>query len=393
MKPLLVIAMLAIVSALRAGAQEQQGGGGFHKPAWLEWWFDKEDGYMDMSGFLELPYGFFPMVMPVTEPSIGYGAAFVPVFIKLPEDGKGHPTMGAAGVMETNNGSRAVLAGYSRYFDDDKWHVFGGGADASLNLDFYGLGGVKTPSGDPLEYNLDMAGGLIGADRKIGQTPWRAGLRYFYGEITPSVFGGSDRLEIRHPDFIRDFGKFDPSSTVSSIQMSVNMDTRDNTFTPTKGIFTEFDVTVNAEAIGGSTDYQLLDWTGLWYHPLVAGCLFLGLRGDVSQSFGDVPFYRRPYVKLRGAPAMAYQGAGLASTEAELRWQFLPRWSLVGFAGGGITWPGDHPFEETETTFTGGAGFRYLIARRHGLHAGVDIAYGEEGPAVYIQFGSGWFRP
>ena len=36
--------------------------------------------------------------------------------------------------------------------------------------------------------------------------------------------------------------------------------------------------------------------------------LFLGLRADGAASFGDVPFYLRPFVSLRGAPIMQYQG-------------------------------------------------------------------------------------
>jgi hypothetical protein len=35
-------------------------------------------------------------------------------------------------------------------------------------------------------------------------------------------------------------------------------------------------------------------------------------------------------------------------------------------------------------------GFRYLIARLLGIHAGLDVARGPEGNAVYIQVGSPW---
>jgi len=38
-------------------------------------------------------------------------------------------------------------------------------------------------------------------------------------------------------------------------------------------------------------------------------------------------------------------------------------------------------------------GFRYLIAREHGLHMGVDLARGPDGWAVYVVFGSAWLRP
>ena len=39
-----------------------------------------------------------------------------------------------------------------------------------------------------------------------------------------------------------------------------------------------------------------------------------------------------------------------------------------------------------------GGGFRYLVARRLGLKAGIDIARGPEEWAFYIQVGSAWLR-
>ena len=34
-----------------------------------------EDGWFDASSFLDEKYGFLPIVMPITEPAVGYGAA------------------------------------------------------------------------------------------------------------------------------------------------------------------------------------------------------------------------------------------------------------------------------------------------------------------------------
>ena len=34
-----------------------------------------EDGWLDVSGFLDEKYGFLPVVIPITEPAVGYGAA------------------------------------------------------------------------------------------------------------------------------------------------------------------------------------------------------------------------------------------------------------------------------------------------------------------------------
>jgi hypothetical protein len=110
-------------------------------------------------------------------------------------------------------------------------------------------------------------------------------------------------------------------------------------------------------------------------------------------SFGDMPFYLRPYVTLRGAPVLRYQGEHAAKVEAELRWQFWKRFSLVGFAGTGVAWNDLEGFEATQSVTTGGGGFRYELARRYKLHMGIDVAFGPDGPAFYVQFGSAWFRP
>jgi hypothetical protein len=61
----------------------------------------------------------------------------------------------------------------------------------------------------------------------------------------------------------------------------------------------------------------------------------LGVHADGAAIFGDAPFYLRPYITLRGAPIMRYQGDDVAQVEAELRWQFWNRFSAVGFAGFG----------------------------------------------------------
>ena len=96
---------------------------------------------------------------------------------------------------------------------------------------------------------------------------------------------------------------------------------------------------------------------------------------------------------MRGAPVMRYQGDNVAQVEAELRWQFWQRFSLVGFAGTGVAWNDFERFNRTLTVVTGGAGFRYELARKYGLHMGLDVATGPAGQAIYVQFGSAWIRP
>ena len=43
-----------------------------------------DDGWLDVSGFLDEKYGFLPVVLPITEPAVGYGAAAGMAFISSP---------------------------------------------------------------------------------------------------------------------------------------------------------------------------------------------------------------------------------------------------------------------------------------------------------------------
>ena len=83
----------------------------------------------------------------------------------------------------------------------------------------------------------------------------------------------------------------------------------------------------------------------------------------------------------------------MGQLEAELRWQFWERYSLVGFIGTGAAWNEWMKFERRQSVVAGGVGFRYEIAREYGIHAGLDVAFGPENTAIYIQVGSAWMRP
>ena len=43
-----------------------------------------EDGWLDASGFLDEKYGFLPVIVPITEPAVGYGAAAGLAFVSKP---------------------------------------------------------------------------------------------------------------------------------------------------------------------------------------------------------------------------------------------------------------------------------------------------------------------
>ena len=346
-----------------------------------------EDGWLDLSRFIDQSYGFAPILFPITEPAVGYGAAGGVAFIDKPQGeaqaGFGRPNITAVGGMATANGSWGGMVGDSRLWLDDRLQTLVGAAYASVNLDFYGLGDDRQLRHQPLTYNLEPLGGLARAKYRLGTSRWWAGLGYSLA---------TTRVTFDVPSTTPGLPPFQRDSRVGGLTPSLTYDSRDTIFTPTRGTYFEATAGAFSKALGGDEEFQRVNLVAIHYlelHPK----LTLGVRGDANLGFGDEPFYLRPSVHLRGAQAMRYQGEHVAQLETELRWQFWRRFSLVGFVGTGVAWNDFERFDKTLTVVTGGTGFRYELARKYGLHMGADVAFGPDAPVFYVQFGSAWMRP
>jgi Omp85 superfamily domain len=345
------------------------------------------DGWFDVSGFLDEKYGFLPLIIPITEPAVGYGATGALAFLDQPlgetRAGFGRPDITIAGGLGTENGTWGVLVGDIRHWLHDQLETQAGFTHLSVNLDFHGLGQDSRLNDHPLHYNLEPTGVTLRVKYRLGQSLAWVGLGYAFAatRVTFDAPAGTPGL----PEFRRD-------SKVGGLTPSLTYDARDNLFTPTRGAFVEAVVGVFSPALGGDDAFQRVQLTAMQFVPLVR-TLYLGVRGDAAATFGDAPFYLRPFISLRGAPIMRYQGEEMAQIETELRWQFWKRFSVVGFAGVGGVWNDFERFHNTRTIPTGGFGFRYELAGRYGIHMGFDIAFGPDNTAVYVQVGSAWARP
>ena len=375
-------ASLAMCSPSAAIAEEQQTAA--KAPSKV---ISTEDGWLDVSGFLDETYGFVPLVIPITEPAVGYGAAGGLAFIDKPigeaQAGFGRPNVTVVGGLGTENGTWGAMAGNMRHWLGDRLQTLVGVVRASVNLDFYGIGNDNALKDHPRSYNLEPLAGLVRAKYRIGGSNVWAGLAYALA---------STQVTFDTPGAIPGLPDLQQVSRVGGLAPSITYDSRDNMFTPKTGTFVEVTAGFFAPAFGGDDEFQRHSLTAMQFIPLHEDVM-LGVRGDATVTSGDVPFYMYPFISLRGAPVMRYQGEEVAQAEAEVRWQCWKRFSVVGFAGYGVAWNDIERIDNTRTVVTGGTGFRYEIARAYGLHMGVDLAFGPDVTAIYVQFGSAWVRP
>jgi hypothetical protein len=345
-----------------------------------------DDGWLDLSDFLEEDYGFLPFIWP-TEPAVGTGIGGGVVFLGKPHPGArpgtGRPSITVVGGLGTDNGTWGAYAVDSRYWLDDHLHTLVAGAYASANLDFYGVGQRSLFEDRPLRYTIAPTGGMAQGRYRLGDSSVWAGGRYLFASANVSFEAPQGTEGV--PDYER-------PSQVGGLSGLLTLDTRDNIFTPLRGTLLEGSVGLFAPWLGADDTFERATLVALQYFPLPAQ-LYLGLRGEAAAVFGDTPFYMAPYIDMRGVPFMGYQGEQMALFEAELRWQFWKRLSLVVFGGGGGVWNDFERLDNAQGVVAGGGGFRYELARRYGIHAGFDVAVSRDMVAFFCEVGSGWMRP
>jgi hypothetical protein len=349
---------------------------------------DPEDGQFDVSQFLEHPYAFIPIPIVVTEPAVGYGGGAAGMFLRPREEaaheGWARPNISGVGGFATQNGTWMAFAGDTSRWLNGRLHTTAGAGAGKINLDFHGAGLDLPDLEQTFHYSLQFKGGVAQANWQLAEkSPWSVGLRYVYADVTPELRDAETPPALPNRAGI----------TVSAPTAILEYDSRNNILTPTRGLYSETSWLASREALGANVDFERFQQMLLGWLPLPHE-VTLGARANYAWSSAGTPFFLRPYIDLRGVAAMRYQGAEAASLEVEARWQCYGRWSVVPFVGVGATHLERSPSSSNgQSVGSGGIGFRYELARKFGLHAGLDFAHSPGTTAVYIQIGNAWFRP
>ncbi|CAM3583250.1 BamA/TamA family outer membrane protein [Flavobacterium chungbukense] len=352
---------------------------------------DSLDGALDLSDYIIYAHGFIVVPTVITEPALGgIGGAIVPVFLKkhapvVDENGKKrfiNPDITGGIGMYTGNKSWMVGAFRSGTLIKPKilYRVMAGYGD--MNLSFYANNRPNLPD---QEFKLNFKSTIFYTQwlKQFNNPKWSAGPQYLF--LNSKINLPDVNLP---PPFVQ---PKDIKSTISQLGAAIQFDGRDNIFTPDKGIRLQSDFFWSDNILGSDYDAWRVNLSAIGFYPLTKK-LIGGLRIEGEQAFGNPPFYLLPGINLRGVPAARYQGKTSIVTEAELRWDFYRRWSIMGYGGLASAFNDwDQAFEKP-VVYSYGTGFRYLLARKFKLRMGVDVAKGPEDWAYYIVFGSNWLR-
>jgi hypothetical protein len=353
------------------------------KKKFLSTFRDSLDNKIDLSDWLVNKKGVLLMPTLITEPAVGYGGALAVLYFHSSYSAKkGPPSISGVFGAYTQNGTWAGGVLHAGFWKNDHIRYFGALARTYVNLGFYGSGNLGLTDIESVNLNLDAWLLVQRIKFRLGETNLFLGGQYL-------LFDTFNTFEV--PIDIPEFTGNEFSSTLSEVSLKFELDSRNNVFSPTRGLFFGLTTSYSDTWIGGDALYGRIGLTLIGYIP-ASDKVFVGLRHESNYSLGDIPFYARPIVSLRGAPLMKYQNRNTTLLEAEVDWNFYRRWSVLGFIGMGNAFENFADLSKGKSVTTAGTGFRYLLARKLHTNMGMDFALSNEDFAFYVVFGTAWMK-
>ena len=361
---------------------------------------DSQDGEFDVSDFLASRYGFLPVPILITGPTLGFGGALNVMFLHDKFAGRKSssgkyipPSMSGVVAGGTENGTTFAAAYHMGFYMDGdlRTTTFIGRPNANMNF-FPSLLGKEFQ----VKMNLDGWMAYQEVKYRLFESDFFAGANIMYQDLSTKP------KDTNLPPTLSNL--LNMTHKLGSAAGVIEFDNRNTIFTPTKGLYFK-GVIAGYQGKAETTvpildsDYSFLNLRSkaFYYTPLSSKAV-LGLRAEYQVVDGDAPFYMYPSVQIRGIQNQQYQGQEALVTEAELRYEVIHRHSAIAFIGTGKAYGGGDGdgFGNTDTLISAplhtayGFGYRYEIARKFGMHAGFDYAIGPVEDAFYITMGSAW---
>lgn len=326
------------------------------------------------------------------EASVGIAAAVLMSFRINGQDTISQRSFLPIGINASINGTVAVAGAGTLFFRENKFRIYTKYGFRDEPSSFYGVGFDEINSierGDSTT-QFDKTSIYFNA-----QYVWEVYPALYIGGITDINYTNSYNLNplMVENNYINQY-----SLRYSNIGLGalIQYDSRDDVATPFSGLFLGAKASVYSKAIGGTYNYQLLDFEYRQFQPLFSRAT-LAWTARVQMSYGDIPFTELPMFgspfDLRGYYLGQYRdrsmGYGivefrhmLGSQEAYDRKKFISKLGYVAWIGAGTL--GATPTYWNEWKLNYGAGLRVQI--QPGKNVRFDVGKGQNGDGIMFYF-------
>ncbi len=317
---------------------------------------------------------------PISNPALGSGLVVVAGYLfPISKGAEDSPdSMVGGGTFYTSNGSWLGGIGTKLYLKQDRFRLTAAYGRAQVHYDLYGIGNAAGNLG--IYVPINQGGRAVLAESLVRlKGDFFVGPRYQWRSLNAGL--NKSLLPELNIDPV------ELKSTTASLGFHVQRDLRNSQFYPTAG--TLFDVLGDffEGAVFSSFSYQSYTfafnkYAGFTRRQVVAFRIF------GCATAGHVPFYDLCMLgmhdDIRGYKTGRFRDKLMLTTQAEYRLELPKRFGLAAFFGVGEVAPDPGAFNNDNLKPGGGAGIRYILAKKNHINLRVDYAAGLQGGGVYM---------
>ena len=314
--------------------------------------------------------------LPMSSPAVGTGIIPVVVYIfRLRRMDRVSPaSLVAAAGLATDNGSRVFGLAGQVFLKANTYRITSAFLRGDLNYDLYGIGILAADASHKIP--LQQTGEIFFGEllRGIG---WKffLGPRFLTGNSEITLRTGADSAAPVVPDLAL-------HTTLISIGVRLNRDTRPNRYYPTAGTLIDFTSDFFSQGLGSKYSFQSYKFIFNTYRSLsekqvLAYNLFSCVTGGQPPFYGNCIYGTNN--ELRGYVAGRYLDRYMVATQLEYRLTLPKRLGLVAFGGIGEVVPGAGQFRSSHFLPGIGTGVRFELSKQYHVNLRADIARGKNG--------------
>jgi hypothetical protein len=282
----------------------------------------------------------------------------------------GPPSMLGVGGMYAEQDTWAALAAHRGYWAGNTWRTTAGVAIADINYSVT-LGDLAAER--QVAVNQAANAASIEGARRFGKHTW-VGLSAAYANTDVTAVGFLVLDDI----------------ALADLGLSVEWDTRDDTFAPRTGALAALEIKHFDEALGSDNNFTRINTSYNGYRAL-SDRQVIAYRIAAEHVEGDAPFFALPWLgsgcDLRGYTPGTYIGRSLLAAQAEWRLQLSHRWGMVAFGGVASVGDRDGQFKSGDALPAGGVGLRYRVADKFKVNVRADMAWGRDDSTFTLSVG------
>ncbi len=322
-----------------------------------------------------------PFVGYAPETNFAFGAVGIATFHLGTDTVKQRPSSAQLALVYTLNQQLFFYIPYQLFFDEQNYSAYGELGYYKYNYEFFGIGN-NAPAGYSEEYFVNYPRVRITALRKFTSILY-AGLKYSYDNfnITQEKAGG---------ELIAGNIPGSKGGDISGLGAAVIIDSRDNVFFPSRGVYTEIFIQPFTTWMGSNFNYTLFSINASKYITTFQKQV-LAFNLYYESAAGTPPFFEMPNLGgnlvLRGLYEGTYRDNYATALQGEYRFAI---WRFIGGDLFGDMGEVFHTPDEASTTilrYTYGAGLRLQIDPVQKINLRADVGMYKGQPAFYFTYG------